>query len=226
MGHLLSVNLAVPRTEPASRAGATGIDKQPADGPVHVQMPGPKGTPLGSGLAGDRVFDARHGGDEKAVYAYAREDLDIWAAELGRELRNGVFGENLTTANVDITGALIGERWRISDGVVLEVTVPRIPCRTFAAWMAEQRWMKRFTDRSAPGAYLRVIEPGDVQAGHPVTVTSRPDHDVTIGLLFRALTSERELVPRLRTVEALPSEVKERLARRTTSRPSTAGTER
>jgi MOSC domain-containing protein YiiM len=30
-----------------------------------------------------------------------------------------------------------------------------------------------------PGAYLRVIEPGVIEAGDPVLVVSRPDHDVT-----------------------------------------------
>src|SRR4029079_7968012 len=97
--------------------------------------PGPRGSGL-TGLAGDRVFGVDvHGGDDQAVYAYAREDLDAWQAELGRELPAGVFGENVTTSGVDITGALIGERWRVGDTVVLEVSRPRIPCETFADWM-------------------------------------------------------------------------------------------
>jgi MOSC domain-containing protein YiiM len=221
MAHLISVNLAVPRTVPVKDLATTGIDKHPADGPVPVRAPGPKGTGLGSGLVGDRVFDtAHHGGDEQAVYAYAREDLDAWQLELGRDLRNGVFGENLTTAGVDITGALIGERWRVGGQVVLEVTSPRIPCGTFAAWMAEQGWVGRFTIRAVPGAYLRVIEPGQVCAGDPVAVTDRPDHDVTVGVAFRALTREPELLPRLLAAEALHREAKDRVARRTTRPPA------
>ena len=216
MAVLLSVNLAVPRPNPAKDTGGTGIDKQPADRPVPVRAPGPRGSGLGSGVAGDRIFDtAHHGGDDQAVYAYAREDLDAWQAELGRELRNGMFGENLTTSGVDITGARIGERWRIGDRVVLEVTSPRIPCNTFARWLAEPGWIKRFTVRAIPGAYLRVIEPGEVRAGDPVTVTSRPDHDVTVGLAFRALTREPELLPRLRAAEALHRNAKDVVARRT-----------
>ena len=224
MGKLLSVNLAVPRANGTKQVGITGIDKRPAAGPVLVRAPGPKGAGLGSGLAGDQVFDiAHHGGDDQAVYAYAREDLDAWAAELGRTLPGGVFGENLTTAGVDVTGALIGERWRVGDEVELEVAVPRIPCGTFAAWMAQGTadrpagpgWIKRFTARAVPGAYLRVLVPGQVSAGDPITIVSRPDHDVTIGVTFRALTLESELLPRLRTVEALPAEVRETANRRT-----------
>ena len=90
----------------------TGIDKQPVPGPVRVAAPGPKGIG-GSGLAGDAVCHKRHhGGDDQAVYAVAREDLDDWERELGRTLPAGSFGENLTTQGVDVSGALIGERWR------------------------------------------------------------------------------------------------------------------
>ncbi|HEV7898059.1 MAG TPA: MOSC domain-containing protein [Planosporangium sp.] len=215
MSYLISVNLAVPRTNPAKGAGVTGIDKRPAAGPVEVRAPGPKGSGLGSGLVGDRVFDtANHGGDDQAVYAYAREDLDIWEAELGRSLSNGAFGENLTTSGLDVTGALIGERWRVGEQVVLEVATPRIPCSTFAHWMAEQGWVKHFTIRAVPGAYLRVIVPGEIRAGDPVVVVSRPEHDVTIGVTFRALTREPELLPRLLDVDALPAEEKALATRR------------
>jgi MOSC domain-containing protein YiiM len=213
VAHVVSVNLAVPRPNPAKDVGITGIDKQPTASPVLIRAPGAMGT---SGLAGDQIFDTpHHGGDDQAVYAYAREDLDRWQAELGRDLPGGVFGENLTTAGLDVTGARIGERWRVGDTVVLEVAVPRIPCGTFAHWMAEEQWIKRFTAAAAPGAYLRVIMPGEVRAGDPVTVVGRPDHDVTIGVTFRALTREPELLPRLVTAEALPDDVKARVARRT-----------
>jgi MOSC domain-containing protein YiiM len=225
MAHVLSVNLAVPRTHPAGNNGMTGIDKQPTDGPVPVRAPGPKRGGLGSGLVGDQVIDTRHhGGDDQAVYAYAREDLDDWATELGRELRNGIFGENLTTTGIDITSTLIGERWRIGDQVVLEVTSPRIPCGTFAGWIAEQRWTKRFTVRAAPGAYLRVIAPGEVSAGDHVTIVRRPDHDVTVGMAFRALTREPELLPRLLGVDALHPEARDIATRRTTGKITNAET--
>jgi MOSC domain-containing protein YiiM len=217
---VLSVNLAVPRHNPAKGVGITGIDKRPATGPVLVRAPGPKGAGGGSGVVGDQVFDlAHHGGEDQAVYAYAREDLDRWAAELGRDLPGGVFGENLTTEGVDVTGALIGERWRIGADVVLEVAVPRIPCGTFAHWMAEQRWVKRFTVQARPGAYLRVVAPGEVRAGDPVTVFGRPDHGVTIGLTFRALTREPERLPTLLAADALPDDVRALAARRTAPFP-------
>ncbi|MBM7783473.1 MOSC domain-containing protein [Tenggerimyces flavus] len=216
MAKVLTVNLAHPRPNPDKGLLLTGIDKRPTAEPVEVRAPGPKQGGLGSGLVGDVLGDTdNHGGESQAVYAYAREDLDDWARTLGRDLSNGQFGENLTTSGVDVTGALIGERWQIGDEVVLEVAVPRIPCRTFAGWLAEHQWIKTFTKAAIPGAYLRVQTPGKVRAGDRLTVLDRPEHDVTIGLVFRALTLEPELLPQLLVADALPEETKERARRRT-----------
>lgn len=191
-----SLNISAGR-EIAAKSGTTGIDKIPTTGPIKVAAPGPKGIG-GSGLAGDVISDmTHHGGDDQAVYAYAREDLDWWQRELGSPLRSGTFGENITTVGLEVTEARIGERWRIGEAVVLEVTSPRIPCATFAVWMNQQGWLKRFTARATPGAYLRVIEPGEIRAGDPVCLEFRPSHQVTIGLTFQALTLRPELLPHL-----------------------------
>lgn len=170
--------------------------------------PGPKGQGAG-GVVGDTVCDLRHhGGTHQAVYAFAREDLDFWERELGRSIANGSFGENLTTSGLDVTGAKIGERWRIGDEVVLEVTSGRTPCRTFASWLGEKGWVKRFMRHGAPGAYLRVVEPGEIRAGDAIEIVHRPDHEVTVELSFRADTTERELLPRvLAAGEALHPEL-------------------
>src|SRR5215469_6379892 len=201
---VLTVNVGKPQPNPWKRISATGIDKQPVDGPVFVSRPGPKGTGE-VGLAGDRVFDVKHhGGPDQAVYAYAREDLRFWEAELGRVLPGGSFGENLTTEGVDVNGALIGERWRIGPDVVLEACGPRIPCRTFQGWLEQAGWIKRFTAAARPGAYLRVISPGAVTAGDPVVIEHRPAHDVTVAVAFRAFTTEPGLLPRLLVADALP----------------------
>lgn len=186
--------MAVDYTDAAS--GMTGIDKRPVEGPVRVEAPGPRGVG-GGGLAGDSVCDLRfHGGNDRAVSAFAREDMDVWERELGRPLANGSFGENLTTLGLDVNGALIGERWRVGPEVVLEVTGGRIPCRTFGGFIGEKGWVRRFTRSAAgPGALLRVIEAGAFTVGDPVEVVHRPDHTVTVSLLHRAVTTERSLLP-------------------------------
>ncbi|ANW18575.1 MOSC domain-containing protein [Streptomyces clavuligerus] len=191
---ILTVNVGSTRpVEYSDRPSA--IDKRPVEGAVQVADPGPSGVG-GSGLAGDMIGDLRHhGGSDQAVYAFAREDLDAWQRELGRPLHNGIFGENLTTEGLEVSEALIGERWRIGDRLVLEVTDGRMPCRTFQGWMGEPGWVRRFTQRARSGAYLRVIEPGEVRAGDPVQIVHRPDHTVTAAMGFRAATTERTLLP-------------------------------
>ncbi|MFF5895180.1 MOSC domain-containing protein [Streptomyces argenteolus] len=196
---VLTVNIGrpAPSAHTDSPGGLTGIGKRPADGPVPVADPGPRGTG-GSGLAGDAVCDLRHhGGSDQAVYAYAREELDAWEKELGRPLPNGAFGENLTTLGITVSHARIGERWRIGDEVLLEVTSGRIPCRTFAGHLGERGWVRRFTREGATGAYLRVIQPGTIRSGDPVELVHLPGHDITAAMEFRATTTERELLPRL-----------------------------
>jgi MOSC domain-containing protein YiiM len=215
VGRVVSVNLAVPEASTAKSVGITGINKQPVAGPVAVRAPGPKTTGLGSGLVGDQVFDVEnHGGDDQAVYAYAREDYDWWAGELDRPLRSGLFGENLTTVGVDVNGALIGERWQIGGQLVVQATFGRIPCATFQAKMALPQWVRRFTRAARPGTYFRVVEPGDVRAGDEVTVLHRPDHGVSIAEGFRAWTLEPDLLPRLLLVDDLDEEIREHVRRR------------
>lgn len=197
----------------------TGIDKVPSSEAVMVRAPGPMHGGLGSGLVGDTIGNQKvHGGDDQAVYAYAREDLDAWEARLDRSLTNGMFGENLTTSGVEVTQARIGERWHIgTDGLVLEVSAPRTPCRTFSAFLDLDGWIKTFTAAAKPGAYLRVISPGTVRAGDAISIEHSPDHDVTINLVFRAKMSEPELLPQLLAADALSSELKTFVRRRITA---------
>ncbi len=202
---VLSVNVGrIAAASWATPLGMTAIDKRPVSGRVEV-------GPLG--LAGDQQADKRdHGGVDQAVYAFAREDLDVWAVRLGRDITNGMFGENLTTQGMDLNEALVGERWR-AGSAILEVAHARIPCNVFKGWMDANGvdsagWVKRFAAEGRPGAYLRVVEPGEIGSGDSLDVVDRPDHDVTVGLLFRALTTERELLPRLLVASALPTEIR------------------
>lgn len=206
-----SVNLGEPVPNPYKDTRATGIEKRPRPGPVEVRPPGPKGSGLGSGLVGDFIGDIQHhGGDDQALYAFPREELDGWEQRLGRALPNGFFGENLTTRQLDVNAARLGERWRIGDVVEVQVTSPRTPCSTFRGWVGERGWLKTFAAEAKPGAYLKVLTPGTIQAGDEITVVHRPRHDVSVSLSFRALVGEPDLLPRLLAAgDDLPDEMRE-----------------
>jgi len=189
-GRVISVNTGkVAELPTGGNPTWTAIGKWPVAGPVAAGE---------LGLAGDEIGDtANHGGRDQALYAYAREDLDFWTERLGRELRDGQFGENLTTAGLDVTGALLGETWRLGGSVLVQVTAPRIPCVTFQAWLDEPQWVRRFAAAGRPGAYLRVLEPGTVAAGDPVEVVSRPAEAVTIAESMAAYYGDQELMRRV-----------------------------
>lgn len=162
--------------------GVTGIDKRPVGGRVKVTS---------YGLRGDIQADRKHhGGIDKAIYAYATDDATFWEGELGRDLPAGWFGENLRLDGVDVNGARIGERWMIGDGerpVIVEVTMPRTPCMTFARWVGgadQKHWVKRFADERRLGAYLRVVRTGTIGAGDEVAIISSRSEAPTVAGAF------------------------------------------
>lgn len=172
----------------------TGIWKVPVEGRVAVR---------GVNIEGDEQADRSvHGGPDKALYAYAREDTDWWERELGRELPHGAVGENLTLRGVDVTGALIGERWRIGS-VLLEVSEPRFPCWKLGARFGDPSMLKRFAAARRPGAYLRIAEEGELKAGDAVEILERPDHDLTIAGFAYAYLEDRDSLARLLDVPAV-----------------------
>ena len=216
--HLLSLNIGHAEPSTAKNVGVTGIAKRPVDSAV-LRAPGPKHGGLGSGVEGDFLGDTRHhGGDYQAVYAFSREELDWWSDQLGRELPDGMFGENLTTSGLDVDGALVGERWAVGDEVVLEVCGPRIPCATFAARMGERAWVKRFSDVGRTGAYLCVVTGGIVRRGDAIEVVDQPEHDITVPETFRAFMGDLDAAERVLAsgclVEVEEAELRATVARR------------
>lgn len=162
----------------------TAIFKQPVAGRVWAR---------GTNLDGDEQANREvHGGADKALYAYAAEDTAWWGEQLGP----GAFGENLTLAGVPVTDAEVGERWRVGSAL-LEVRQPRIPCAKLGLRMGDRHFPRRFAAADRPGAYLGIVEEGELGAGDPVVVEHRPGHGVTVGLIARAYHNDRTLAPRL-----------------------------
>ena len=188
-GSVLSVNVAqMRRIERHGELVWTGIWKHPVSGPVAV-----RGVNIEGDDQGDRSV---HGGPDKAVYAYAREDIDWWERELGRELPDGIFGENLTLRGVEPAKALVGERWRIGS-VLLEVSEPRFPCWKLGVRFGDPLMLKRFALARRTGTYLRIVEEGKLEAGDRVEPVSRPAHDLTIAGFVHAYLEDRSQLPRL-----------------------------
>ncbi len=206
---ILTINVGQAEPNPHKRSGSTGIHKRAVAGPVSITAPADAES--GSGVQGDFIGDRKnHGGTGQAVYAFQREDLDRWEQIKQRDFPNGAFGENLTTIGIDVNDALIGEQWRIGGELVLEITGPRIPCATFRGVMSEPKWIKEFTQDARPGTYFKVIEAGTISAGDAIDVIHRPPHDVSVAIAFKAITTDRSLLARLRAAaEYLPPDLVE-----------------
>jgi MOSC domain-containing protein YiiM len=172
----------------------TGICKHPVAGPQPL-----RDNQVGADRQGNYEV---HGGHDKAAYAYAAEDYGWWEEELGRELEPGTFGENLTVEGIDLGAARVGDRWKLGAATV-EVSEPRIPCSKLAHKMEDPAFVKRFARALRPGAYLRIVEEGPIEAGDRIEVISRPDHEVTMELFCRAYFGERDLLPDLLAARAL-----------------------
>jgi MOSC domain-containing protein YiiM len=199
MAEVISINVGTPREAAWAGIGRTSIDKQPVTGSV----------PVGRlGLEGDQVSDTKnHGGIDQAVYAFAREDLDWWEGELGHEIRDGQFGENLTTRGIDVNECEVGERWRVGSAT-LEIAMVRTPCNDFKNWQRlngydDRAWVKRFALVARPGPYLRVVQEGEIRAGDDLTVVHQPGHGVTVSTMFRALMLDHSLLPELLKIDHL-----------------------
>lgn len=164
---------------------------------IDVFEPGPRDEGGRSGVEGDFVGDLKyHGGTEKAVYLFSREQLDWWQDELGQVLPSGAFGENITTRGLDVDHLVLGQRLLIGE-VEVEATLPRIPCRTFAWRMDRAGWLKAFTEHGRSGAYVKVIRAGRIRVDDPIVTLPAPVHGLTVADAFRARLGDRELLARI-----------------------------
>jgi MOSC domain-containing protein YiiM len=200
---LLSVQVSQVKTygeydavDPLDQRWTTGFFKETVSGATDVSW---------LGLNGDAQADLRfHGGRDKAVLAYSADHLPDWRRDPDFEsMSGGAFGENLTVTGCAERDVCIGDRWRLGT-TLLEVTQPRQPC-----WKLGRRWRrpdltKKVAVSGRTGWYLRVIEPGSLEAGQTITVVERPHPQWTIAEANRLMYRKGADADELRALIALP----------------------
>jgi MOSC domain-containing protein YiiM len=170
---LVSVNVgAIRELTSRGRLVRTGIWKEPV---------GSRAVRIGPiNLDGDDQADRTvHGGVHKAVYAYAAEDYEYWSEHEGVVTSPGLFGENLTLTGVDLSLARVGERWQVGTAL-LEVTQPRLPCYKLGIRLGDSGFPRRFVAVARFGAYLRVMQEGEVRAGDAIRISPPTSDSITL----------------------------------------------
>jgi len=202
--YILSINIGQPRSieRKPGEESITGIYKSPVDWPVFITT---------DGLAGDLIADKKHhGGPDQAVYIYGQADYDHWKDELGERIAPGLFGENLTISDLESAAFTIGDTLHVGE-VILQVTAPRIPCATLSARLGDRQFVRKFKQAGRPGLYCRVLQPGEVAIGDPVSVERYPGQTVSIPEMVEDYYNPDKTEAGLRRFLAAPIAIRDRL---------------
>lgn len=171
----------------------TSIFKTPVPGPVRA---------VRHNLEGDRQSDLEvHGGEYKAVYAYAAEHYPWWERRLGRELEPANFGENLTISGFAEPDVCIGDVFRVG-GAELEAAIPRLPCYKLSIRFGDPAMVKKFTQARRWGIYFRVAAEGEISVGDRVEIAERHPARVPVYEVARVYAFDREDVEAMRRLAA------------------------
>ncbi|MBM3300273.1 MAG: MOSC domain-containing protein [Deltaproteobacteria bacterium] len=125
-----------------------------------------KGTPkadVGSGLLEESlglVGDAHAGDWHRQVSLLSIEQIQTMSA-LGLDVRPGSFAENLTTEGFDLDAVKVGDRLKVGDTAILEVTQIGKECHTRCAIY------HKVGECIMPekGVFARVVKAGKVSCG-------------------------------------------------------------
>jgi MOSC domain-containing protein YiiM len=170
-------------------------------------------------LEGDQQADTRptpgggqvHGGPHQAVYAYPAEHYPRLEAILGRALRPGFMGENLTISGATEADVCIGDVWRWGDAL-LQVSAPRGPCYKLGGIRLGRQALRTIVrEERLVGWYLRVLEPGCVPTRGTITRQQRHDAGVTVATVQAALNDRANAYAEIAALEPLSPALKRTL---------------
>lgn len=211
MVKLVSLNIALP--EKVSLNGAakkvlTGFFKKPVSEKIFLDN---------LGFRGDGVGDTRiHGSKDMAVCGYFIDHFPYWQAELGREMKPGAFGENLSLAGTNETQVNIGDIFRLGEAEI-EVSQPRQPCHKLNKVFRFQGMACKVQTMGYTGCYFRVKKPGWVELDSAIKKIQdglgKFSIDSANVLMFKE-KKNLDLLKKAAGLEALSNEWREKFQRR------------
>lgn len=176
----------------------TSIFKKPISGPQMVNH---------LGLINDTQSDPQHhGGLKRAIYTFDSAAYGYWHSKIDAQLiRNGLFGENLTTEGLSDDTIRVGNIYKIGK-VVLQATEPRIPCFKLNIALGRNDAMELFYKKSIYGTYFSVLETGYLEAGMKVELLEQSTNEISISTIaqqFSCPIRDTELCKKISQLDGL-----------------------
>jgi MOSC domain-containing protein YiiM len=141
------------------------------------------------GLEGDQVAQPYHGGPGAAVCVHLMDHYRFWNESYDMQLQPGYVGENFTLDGILESEICAGDIFLVGEAV-LQVSGPRIPCANLARRIGRPDWVRLSLRQNRTGFYMRVLQPGLVQAGDTWQLQERLNPAGTIPAINRAMFLE------------------------------------
>ena len=142
-----------------------------SDGGV-PKHPMPATSVIHRGLIGDRQAARQHHGRVwQAVCVWSADVVERLQAE-GHPIRPGDAGENVSVRGIDWTLARPGTRLHLGEEVVLELSLPALPCNNNAPWFTDGDYERMHHERESgiSRMYASVVTEGRLTTGDPATL--------------------------------------------------------
>ncbi|MEB6201081.1 MOSC domain-containing protein [Mammaliicoccus fleurettii] len=130
----------------------TAIFKEPFESKMYLSK---------KGFVEDQQQYKGHGGPEKAICFYSKDNYAYWNDIIDRLPKYAIFGENITVSGLTEKDLNIGDTYQLGEAII-QVSCPRQPCATIALRYGIKDLVKRMADNLKTGCYFRVIKEGDV----------------------------------------------------------------
>lgn len=170
-------------------------------------------------VANDHVVDRKyHGGVDKACYIYSSNHYQFWKEKYpDLEWGYGMMGENITIEGLDETTLNIGDIYQLGAATV-QVAQPRQPCFKLGVKFGSQAILKEFINAPYPGAYLRVLEEGEVKVDDEMLAVRLNPNKVGLlevfRLLYKGTEKDADRINEILDFDLLPDETKDGLRKR------------
>ncbi|MDH5412697.1 MAG: MOSC domain-containing protein [Flavobacteriaceae bacterium] len=177
---IISVNIGERRkVQWRNKVVETGIFKYPSDSPIFLDK---------EDVLNDAVVDRKHhGGIEKAVYGYSENYYEFWKQLYPHlDWNYGMFGENLTIADLDETNTFVGNVYNVGEAKI-EVTKPREPCYKLGIRFNDPKIIKQFWNSTKSGIYFKVLQPGFINKDDKMILIKEASDNPTIAQIYQSL---------------------------------------